>query len=307
MSNPRDKPHHIGEEGERRGQVLPKKQLKLELIIDGVVCIILFIIGIILMELGPGFQHSREYWVDDHIVTHTFTEHETVPALAAFFIVVLTILIPLIVECCFKTSCINRTKRVFLYLFCVAVSFSACFFIVESLKIAVARPRPDFYTRCEVEGSEPGTGPLSTKECFTDDTSRKNDANVSFPSAHSAYTMFGGAICSFYIMMLLGLDRKSVKKDYLFSKCVLCLLPFVPAIFTAISRTFDYRHFPSDIITGMVLGLLIGLLGIYLFDLYLGHWNGSSIYVNDRSTGKIYDVLQSTETRSNHKIDEIEC
>ena len=295
------------DERKNRIRMLPKKQFKTELIIDAIVCVVLFVVGIIMMVLGPGFQHSREYWVDDHIITHTFTEHETVPVLAAFFTVAITIIIPFIAECCFKTSCINRTKRVFLYLFCVAISFSACFFIVESLKIAVARPRPDFYTRCEVSASETGTGPLSTKDCFTNDKSRKDDANVSFPSAHSAYTMFGGAICSFYIMMLLGLNRKDTKKDYFFSKCVLCLLPFIPAIFTAISRTFDYRHFPSDVIVGMILGLVLGLFGIYLFNLYLGHWNGSSIYIRERDMIKRYDVLQSAETRSDPKIDEVEC
>lgn len=279
------------------GKNKPSKKVnfKLEIIIDAVVAIVLLFVGFMLSFFGTGIQHSREYWVEDHINTHTFTENETMPVYVTVIMVAFLLIIPFLVELVLECISNKSARRSLLYLFCLVVSFSGCFFIVESLKIVVARPRPDFYSRCEIDDPGDGISPLLTSNCNTTDKSRRDEANLSFPSGHSSYSMFGSAICSFYIMkVFLFTEKGKINKDMFFARCVVCFLPLIPAIFTAISRTFDYRHFPSDVITGMIIGLIFGFLGIYLFDIYLNHWNGSSINIRRkrRSDGYVIDVVE---------------
>lgn len=113
------------------------------------------------------------------------------------------------------------------------IALALCFLIGNlCLKPLVARPRPCWL--------DPGVTLLIP-----------NETDFSFPSGHTLASFAAATV-------LLKWDRR-------YGICA-----FVLAFLIAFSRLYLYVHFPSDILGGMAIGVLIGLLasaaGKWLFD-----------------------------------------
>ena len=78
-----------------------------------------------------------------------------------------------------------------------------------------------------------------------------NEKGTSFPSGHSASSM------GFAISLYITSHRKKI-----------AWLGFVYAILMACSRCYAIVHYPSDVIVGMISGLIIGYLIVELFKRY---------------------------------------
>lgn len=78
-----------------------------------------------------------------------------------------------------------------------------------------------------------------------------NEKGRSFPSGHSASSM------GFAITLFITSKRKKI-----------AWLGFVYALIMACSRCYAMVHYPSDVIIGLLIGTLVGLLIIKLFDRY---------------------------------------
>ena len=78
-----------------------------------------------------------------------------------------------------------------------------------------------------------------------------NEKGKSFPSGHSASSM------GFAVSLFMTSKRKKI-----------AWLGFVYAIIMAASRCYIVVHFPSDVIVGMIIGGLVGLIMVKLFERY---------------------------------------
>lgn len=75
-------------------------------------------------------------------------------------------------------------------------------------------------------------------------------SSYSFPSSHTA-TSFAAATVIFYFSKKLGIAS------------------FVMAALIAFSRIFLFVHFPTDVLIGTILGIIIGALFIFLYKRYI--------------------------------------
>ena len=77
------------------------------------------------------------------------------------------------------------------------------------------------------------------------------ETGKSFPSGHSASSM------GFAISLFITSKRKNI-----------AWLGFVYALLMAASRCYAVVHYPSDVMVGMIIGLIVGYLTIVLFRRY---------------------------------------
>ena len=151
----------------------------------------------------------------------------------------------------------------------VFFSFAITFLSVDIIKYFVGAPRPYFSQF------------LQQYQNHTIDKHQFNESKLSFPSGHSAYSM-----CLLSLMTVMfyqswsyvqtiyynQLSKTNLASDnphcyylsslwYLLRKIPLLsiLILFIPtylAIYIALTRITDYKHFAIDIVTGMLIGIV---------------------------------------------------
>ncbi|KAJ3274229.1 hypothetical protein HDV01_003302 [Terramyces sp. JEL0728] len=121
----------------------------------------------------------------------------------------------------------------------------------EFFKIVAGRLRPDFLDRCKPDGN-----------VCTGDYATVLDGRKSFYSGHSSGSFYAYAFIMLFMLhkgnMLLGvlITRRISVSFSLFAAVILSFLPF----YVAISRTEQYVHFPTDVLTGSLAGIAIASL-----------------------------------------------
>ena len=111
------------------------------------------------------------------------------------------------------------------------VLFSAiivCTFLVYGIKAAIFRPRP--YVVLELFE----TNILTTKDPYS-----------SFPSSHTASAFTTAAILGYY-----------------FKKWIIPV--FAAAVCAGLARIYLLVHYPSDVVAGAIIGILVSLCVIYI-------------------------------------------
>lgn len=141
---------------------------------------------------------------------------------------------------------------------------------VELGKRTFSRYRPDFLSRCTGITSEYELGQLvesmsglSQFPCpvGTDYSSKDlTDGRMSWPSGHSATStcVYVYLSCWFYLR-LYPYNRLGFWKFA--TPLAIALFPF----FVAITRVLDYRHHYTDVISGGILGFIMGLLSFRFY------------------------------------------
>ncbi|TFY52662.1 hypothetical protein EVJ58_g9888 [Rhodofomes roseus] len=126
--------------------------------------------------------------------------------------------------------------------------------ITEFTKVTVGRPRPDLISRCIPKpGSvDPTYGLSDASVCTQTDHYMMEDGWRSFPSGHSSLSFAGLGFFAFYIAGKLHLfDKRGCAP-----KAWASLTPLSAAALIAISRTMDYRHHATDVLSGSLLGIV---------------------------------------------------
>lgn len=129
--------------------------------------------------------------------------------------------------------------------------------VTNFIKLAVGRPRPDFFERCFKELPE-DIEVLAEAQCDRD-TETVHQGYKSFPSGHATMAFSGMSYTSLYIAQSL----KVFSHQHLrYSSLRLCatLIPIVFAVLVAASRTADYHHHWQDVLVGSIIGVLFALM-----------------------------------------------
>jgi diacylglycerol diphosphate phosphatase/phosphatidate phosphatase len=106
-----------------------------------------------------------------------------------------------------------------------------------------------------------------------DDPAEANDdGRKSWPSGHTSLSFATMSFLSFWLSAKCGLFTNHRRRGML-GIVLLCMAPYILSFFIAASRIYDYWHHPSDINTGIIIGLLCSLLGSSQFF----HLDGSPV------------------------------
>jgi len=134
-------------------------------------------------------------------------------------------------------------------------------FITQTLKVVVARRRPNFYAWCEIDTSE--------AVCTNPDLHARCEAQYSFPSGHSSLTMCACTFLSWFLVSHLLRWRQRRQTMY----CPLLRLTIAAtlgtllgwALYVAATRLTDHYHHYDDVVAGLVLGATVATTVFHVF------------------------------------------
>ncbi|XP_062395922.1 phospholipid phosphatase 3-like [Sardina pilchardus] len=118
-------------------------------------------------------------------------------------------------------------------------------------KLSVGRLRPHFLQACGVTYASLNCTPgayVTTVTCR--DPELEEEARKSFFSGHASFAMYTMLYLAFY------LQARLVWRGARLLRPLLQFLLVLLAVYTGLSRISDYRHHPTDVLTGGLLGAL---------------------------------------------------
>jgi len=107
------------------------------------------------------------------------------------------------------------------------------------------------------------------------------DGRRSFPSGHTSFIFAGAMFCALYSgywlgtwrsSLSLGLGSKSRNFPGVSAKLATVFVFLLPAIYVGASRTRDYRHHPSDVIAGAIIGSVTSFIIFFQYYSYSRMW-----------------------------------
>ncbi|EJD43722.1 PAP2-domain-containing protein [Auricularia subglabra TFB-10046 SS5] len=218
--------------------------------VDWVVSIVL---AALFWYLGRIKGFRRRFSLTDTSIQYPYTVHERVPnfALALICGVAPALLVPVVSLVTERTIADLHSGWLGLL-----VSLAITGSVTNITKVVVGRPRPDLISRCQpIPGvtNAPVFGLVGDVICTQLNEKIMNDGWRSFPSGHSSLSFAGLSYLSFYLAGKLHLFDKIGSG----LKAWFTIVPLMGAALVAISRTMDYRHHATDVLSGSLLGLTV--------------------------------------------------
>ncbi|CUT99282.1 phosphatidate phosphatase [Echinococcus multilocularis] len=144
------------------------------------------------------------------------------------------------------------------FLYLLAFGYAVVSMFIHIGKIVVGRLRPNFFDVCgPVAVAETAYGYISEFRCTKNDAYLIREMRLSFPSGHSAYTMFPAIFIAVYLhyrMPAIGMG--SVLQAFVQTAAV------TGAFYVGMTRVSDNKHHWTDVLAGMIIGALVGIFTV---------------------------------------------
>ncbi|KAF4115767.1 phosphatidic acid phosphatase type 2D isoform X1 [Onychostoma macrolepis] len=225
-----------------------------------VLCLLVASIPFFACELKAVKPYMRGFFCGDTSITYPYIEIEAIPdsMLIAGGIIItgLTIAVGECYRVRFRSvhsrafvrnlyvSCLYKELGSFLFGCCVGQS------LTNMAKLSVGRLRPHFLSACNVTYESlncvPGT---YISNVFCGNNSKiVDEARKSFFSGHASFAMYTMLYLAFYLQARLSWRGARLLRPLL--QFMLVML----AVYTGLTRISDYRHHPTDVLTGFLQG-----------------------------------------------------
>ncbi|KAM7538947.1 hypothetical protein Aperf_G00000052424 [Anoplocephala perfoliata] len=231
------------------------------LVCDIIAIVPIIVVSSVVYALSP-FQ--RGYFKDDLSLKYPYRP-STVPNVYLYTVCpIITILIIIIVEL-FRAHNygFSRTyKGVSLVLICnykfiylLGFGYAVTSAFVHIGKVVVGELRPNFFDVC---GPTPVTttsyGYVSNFTCTKSNQHEIDEMRLSFPSGHSAYTMFPAVFISVYLYYRMPhIPVASVLQAFLQVAAI------TAAFYVGLTRVTDNKHHPHDVLAGFLIGAVVAI------------------------------------------------
>jgi len=134
--------------------------------------------------------------------------------------------------------------------------------ITDLAKYNIGRLRPHFHAACQTDWSAIQQNCSITTHpvyiypipCLNDDLHRIRDARLSFFSGHASFSAYTMIYLIFYLDHRITWLHPKLLKPFIQFLCLLL------AIYTSMSRIFDYYHHWSDVLFGFIMGAIMAYL-----------------------------------------------
>ncbi|XP_038565906.1 phosphatidic acid phosphatase type 2D [Micropterus salmoides] len=226
-----------------------------------VICLCVASIPFFACELKAVTPYRRGFFCGDSSITYPFVESEAIPdgLLIAGGIAITGLTIALgecyrvrfrgvhsraFVRNCY-VSCLYKELGSFLFGCCVGQS------LTNMAKLSVGRLRPNFLSVCNITYASINCtlgSYVSHVTCRQPSQKLVEEARKSFFSGHASFAMYTMLYLAFYLQA-----RLSWRGARLLRPLIQFLLVMI-AIYTGLSRISDYRHHPTDVLTGFIQG-----------------------------------------------------
>eukprot|EP01084_Bolivina_argentea_P175087 303245_1 len=238
--------------------------------------IIMVIIIVALLIEGLELMHVNEEEVPESPIYELPNNSETVSTSVLILCVILPwyiiFIFHLILFYCLDNSfvCKKWGTNFFLMNRMLLLNWGITLLLTDIIKCTVGYPRPYFYNA---------------------DDEMDNNNRLSFPSGHASLSM-----CSLFLLSFMmyrsnqftqNIYYKQLKNvsmincdnphSYYFSylwyllreipllSMIIIFIPLMVAIYIGISRIIDYKHFPVDVVTGMLIGIGCALISYSIY------------------------------------------
>ncbi|XP_029584403.1 phospholipid phosphatase 3 [Salmo trutta] len=226
-----------------------------------VFCLFVASIPFFACELKAVTPYRRGFFCGDQSITYPYLEREAIPdALLIAGGIVITGLTIALGEC-YRVrfhevqsrafvpnryvSCLYKELGSFLFGCCVGQS------LTNMAKLSVGRLRPNFLSVCNVTYASLNCVPgsyVAQVNCRQPKHKMVEEARKSFFSGHSSFAMYTMLYLAFYLQARLSWRGARLLRP------LLQFLLVMIAVYTGLSRISDYRHHPTDVITGFIQG-----------------------------------------------------
>lgn len=200
---------------------------------------------------------QRQFYLGDLSISHPFAEHERVSDVNLQLSAIILPMSIIVLISRLLTKKKHFIATCYVSLLALVGSYVLTNLITNIAKNWIARPRPDFLSRCEPKAGLPLDVLYTAAEvCTSKNQIRLSDGLRSTPSGHSSSSFAGLGFLQLWLSgqllimhPLSGLWRSIVS-----------MIPLLCALYIALSRTQDYRHHFMDVFLGSCLGYTIAYL-----------------------------------------------
>lgn len=249
---------HFLTQPEEQSSVCTKRRMLVGL---DVICLCVASIPFFACELKAVTPYKRGFFCGDSSITYPFVEREAIPdsllIAGGIAITGLTIALGECYRVRFRgvysrafvrnhyVSCLYKELGSFLFGCCVGQS------LTNMAKLSVGRLRPNFLSVCNITYASINCTPgsyVSQVTCMQPSQKMVEEARKSFFSGHASFAMYTMLYLAFYLQARLSWQGARLLRP------LIQFLLVIIAIYTGLSRISDYRHHPTDVLTGFIQG-----------------------------------------------------